>query len=237
MSFRAITFDFWRTLFHDAAPPLKRWRIRVEALCRVTAVTPERADDALRRAQDDFLSHHIRHKQTLGPPDAVRMVSQTLGVPIAEDAQQDLARIFGEAILREPPAPIPNALEAVAAAAARFPVGVVSDAGISPGSSLRELLDRHGFTQYFKALAFSDEVGVAKPQALMLESAATGLNVASHELLHIGDLELTDVVGAKGVGAKAALFAGDNNRYLNGTTADYTFTAWVEFISWLRTVA
>ena len=48
--------------------------------------------------------------------------------------------------------------------------------------------------------------------------------------MHIGDLEPTDVAGAKNVGAASALFAGDNDRFLGKTTADYTFTRWREFI-------
>lgn len=233
MAIRAITFDFWRTLFHDSSAPLKRRQVRVDALCRVTGVTPEQAVDALRRAEHAFLLHHMTEKRTLGPPDAVRMASLTLGVSIPAGVQEELAHTFGEAILHDPPVPIPGALEAVAAAAQRFPVGIVSDSGISPGASLRKVLDRHGFTAYFAALAFSDEVGVAKPQALMFESAAAALQVAPSHLLHIGDLEMTDVAGAKGVGAKAGLFAGDNRRYVEGTTADYIFMAWPEFTEWL----
>lgn len=230
MAIRAITFDFWRTLFHDAGDPARRRRIRIEALCEATGVTPERAEGALRRAEHDFLLHHISEKRTLGPADAVDMAARTLGVTINDYKRQELAKVFAEAILYDPPTPIPGALEAVEAAARWFPVGVVSDSGISPGSSLRVLLDQQGFTKYLGALAFSDEVGVAKPQPAMFETAARHLRVASHELLHIGDLELTDIAGAKGVGAKTALFAGDNSKYLETTSADYTFTDWSEFV-------
>ena len=230
MAIRAITFDFWRTLFHDVGDPVRRRRIRIDALCDATGVSPELAERALRQAEQDFLLHHISEKQTLGPADAVIMAARTLGVDIPEGLRRELARVFAEAILHDPPTPIPGAIEAVAAAAQVYPVGVVSDSGISPGRSLRALLDLHGFTKHLKALAFSDEVGVAKPQAAMFETAARHLCVAPHELLHIGDLELTDIAGAKGVGAKTALFAGDNAKYRETTSADYTFSDWGEFI-------
>ncbi|MCC6488717.1 MAG: HAD family hydrolase [Candidatus Hydrogenedentes bacterium] len=233
MAIRAITFDFWRTLFHDACDPARRRRIRIDALCAAAGVTPERAEDALRRAEHDFLLHHINEKRTLGPEDAVDMTARTLGVTITGHKRSELAKVFAEAILYDPPTPIPGAFDAVQTAARTHPVGVVSDSGISPGRSLRVLLDQHGFTKYFGALAFSDEVGVAKPQAAMFETAARHLRVAPHELLHIGDLELTDVAGAKGVGAKTALFAGDNAKYRETTSADYIFTDWSEFIQTL----
>jgi len=101
---------------------------------------------------------------------------------------------------------------------------------LSPGSSLRTLLERNGFLPYFQSVIFSDEVGVSKPHALMFETCARGLGVDARDLLHIGDLEMTDVAGAKAIGAQAALFAGDNARHLEGTTADYVFMKWGEFI-------
>lgn len=228
---QAITFDFWRTLFYDPEPPVRRRQIRAEALKRATGVPLGDVEDALLKTERVFLEHHIREQRTLGPPDALRFVSELLGVSIEEDKQRELIRVFGEAILEDSPIPIAGALEAVEAAAARVPVGVVSDSGISPGSSLRHLLQRHGFTKHFRVLAFSDEVGVAKPQALMFHTAADGLSVSPNGLLHIGDLEMTDIFGAKSVGARAALFAGDNRRHLGSTSADYTFTAWSEFVA------
>ncbi len=230
---RAITFDFWRTLFHDPEPPVRRREIRADALAHATGVSIERAIEALQHTEREFLEHHIREQRTLGPHDALAMVTEHLSVSIAAHQERELIRVFGEAILEDSPIPILGALEAVEAAAARYPVGVVSDSGISPGSSLRQLLHRHGFTKHFRVLAFSDEVGVAKPQALMFQTAAEGLEVEPQGLLHIGDLEMTDIVGAKRIGARAALFAGDNRRYLGNTTADYTFTEWREFVELL----
>ncbi|MCP4644328.1 MAG: HAD-IA family hydrolase, partial [bacterium] len=95
----------------------------------------------------------------------------------------------------------------------------------------------HGFIDHFGALAFSDEVGVAKPQAKMFETAARGLGVRMDELLHIGDLEITDIVGAQAVGAKAALFTGENDRHLNATKAEYTFETWQAFVEALPSIA
>lgn len=232
----AITFDFWRTLFYDPKPALRRREIRAEALMGVVDISREQALVALQHVERAFLEHHIREQCTLGPSDALRMVSEFIGRTVDTHEERSLIRVFGEAILEDPPIPIPGALEAVMSAAARFPVGVVSDSGISPGSSLRQLLHRHGFTKHFRVLAFSDEVGVAKPQALMFQTAARGLEVNPEGLLHIGDLEMTDIVGAKRIGGRAALFAGDNRRHLGNTTADYTFTAWDEFVELLPTL-
>ncbi|MEX2016687.1 MAG: HAD family hydrolase, partial [Candidatus Hydrogenedentales bacterium] len=128
-----------------------------------------------------------------------------------------------------PPDPIAGALDAVRAAAERGPVALISDSGISPGSSLLKLLERNGFTDYLQVCVFSDEVGVAKPQAAMFHCAASGMRVDLDSILHIGDLEPTDIAGALNCGARAALFGGDNERYVGKTKAHHTFTEWRTF--------
>ncbi|MBX7256544.1 MAG: HAD family hydrolase [Candidatus Hydrogenedentes bacterium] len=230
MPIRAITFDFWRTLFHEAKDPEQRRLIRIRAVCEATGASPESARAALQTSEREFMQHHIELQRTLGPEDAVRIVMREVGVKLSPEVQQHLAEVFATAILHFPPIPIDGALDAVAAAAKRGPVGVISDSGLSPGSSLRTLLERNGFLPFFDSVVFSDEVGVSKPHARMFDTCAQGLGVAPSELLHIGDLETTDVVGAKAVGARAALFAGDNDRHVANTTADYVFKHWRDFL-------
>ncbi len=228
MAIKAITFDFWRTLFRDAHGE-KRRALRAEALSAATGKSADEAAAALEAVNAVFQQHHVEHMATLYPMDAVRLTCDRLNVDLpAEDAAR-MADIFAMAIVQHSPVPIEGALEAVQTAAAHRPVGLVSDAGLSPGRALRVLLDRHGFTPHFTTMAFSDEVGVAKPQAPMFETAARGLGVAPRELLHIGDLEYTDIVGAKAVGAVAVLFAGDNTRHLGATEAAHSFTNWDDF--------
>ena len=229
MPIRAITFDFWQTLFREDGHADERKLRRIRAFCKATGVDEP--------AAAEFLRVHMEEQRNLGPMDGVHWMCAHCGVTVDEVAAEWLAEAFATSILEHPPVPIDGALESVRAAAAVYPVGLVCDSGMSPGSSLRVLLERHGFTSSFQALAFSDEVGVSKPQAAMFETAATGLGVEPEETLHIGDLEPTDIAGALGIGAKAALFAGANPKYLNGTKAHYTFTHWHEFLRVLPELA
>ena len=230
MPVRAITFDFWCTLFRDVSGK-NRQQIRADAFVRATGASRKVVLHIMDQVAAEFFRHHVEEQRTLGPLDAVRMAARQIGTRLSPDQEQTLAEAFGTAILEDPPLPVDGALDAVRAAAARLPVAVVSDSGLSPGSSLRQLLAKHGFLEYFDVLVFSDEVGVAKPQRPMFDTAAKRLNVATTDLLHIGDLEVTDVAGAKGVGAQAALFAGVNASYLDDTQADHTFTSWSEFVA------
>jgi len=229
MPIRAITFDFWSTLFRDANSE-PRQQIRIDALARAAGVSTEKASSALQPVWSEFYRSHIEDQRTLTPQDAARIAGANLGAVIEEPVLSQLAEVFATAILVHSPEPIENALEAVRAAAEVRPAGLISDTGVSPGSSLRQLLDRHHFTPFFRSMTYSDEVGVSKPRSPMFETAARSLGVAPDELLHIGDLERTDIAGAKGVGARAVLFAGEHPESLNHTQADYVFTAWSDFI-------
>ncbi|MCF6286038.1 MAG: HAD family hydrolase [Candidatus Hydrogenedentes bacterium] len=229
MAVRAITFDFWMTLFeeHNRA---ERHQVRVDEFCEATGADPVAADTAIQKAHAEFFRVHATEQRTLAPADAVRMACDALEISMAPATFQKLAEVFGTAIFAYPPVPIPGALDAVRAAAEQLPIGIISDSGMSPGSSLRRLLDDNGFTPHFTTLTFSDEVGVAKPQAPMFERTAKALNVAPHELLHLGDLEPTDIKGVQALGGMAGLFAGANNRFAKDTRAEHTFYHWHEFV-------
>ena len=229
MAVRAITFDFWFTLFRDASGE-ERQRKRAAALAEATGQDSDDCYDALELASQEFSRSHREDHRTLGPKDAVRLAARTLAVSLTWDAIESLTETFATAILDHSPVPIPGALDAVEQAARHVPVGLLSDTGYSPGSSLRQLLLRHEFLDHFSALTFSDEVGVSKPQKAMFEAAAHKLGVRPAELLHIGDLEFSDIDGAHGVHAQAALFAGENPAWLGKTKAEHVFESWDEFI-------
>jgi len=228
---KAITFDFWRTLFFAKVNQKERRMARVELLCDAINISAEAAKEALKEQEREFLRIHVYEQRTLSPNDAIPLLETQLKLEIPENVAQELAMQFGQVILEHPPEPVDGALDAVKAAAEHVPVGVISDTGISPGKPLQELLDRFGFMDYFTSCSFSDEVGVAKPQSAMFYHAAHGLNVEPKELFHLGDLEPTDIVGAVNVGAQAGLFGGDNERFLEENSAHRTYASWKEFIS------
>jgi len=235
MSVDAITFDFWGTLFRDTRST-DRHAARARALQRATGATEAQADRALNNAGREFFRVHVEEQRNLTPPDAVRLVLADLGRPLDDDAAAALARAFATAIVDHPPDPVEGALEAVRAAAGVRPVALVCDSGISPGASLRVILERHGFSEHLRHLTFSDEVGVSKPQRPMFEKTAAALGVAPERMLHIGDLEPTDIDGIHGVEGTGALFAGVNDRFVDLTAARYTYTAWADFLGALPRV-
>lgn len=233
----AITFDFWGTLFADHGDgPDRRVAIRVDAFAVAAGVERREAQAAHEAMGRAFMRHHIEQKQTLTPADGVRMMCESCGVALGESEFLAMTEQFATAILDAPPEPIAECVEAVRDTAARVPIAIISDAGISPGSSLRVLLDRAGILDCFTTTVFSDEVGVAKPQRPMFAAAAEGLGVGIDSLLHIGDLEPTDIDGAIAVGSQAGLFTGHQDKYLSGTRAHHHFPSWSMYRNWLASL-
>lgn len=232
MTIKAITFDFWRTLYLDNHGE-KRHRIRVEAFMRHTGRTREEVDAASKAVFREFDRVHREEQMTLGPPDKVRMMMAELQSAVSDEVAEELAEISATAVLHHPPDPIEGAIEAVRAAAEVYPIGLISDTAVSPGRCLRKVLERDGILDLFGALTFSDEVGVAKPQPPMFLRTAERLGVEPEEILHIGDLEYTDIFGIQSLGGRAALFAGYNDEFLEVTQAEYVFRDWGEFLELL----
>lgn len=227
---RAITFDFWRTLFYPSVNFQERRDARVRVLMEVSGCDERAAKYALKNQESEFLRVHIAEQRTLVPADAIPMLETHLAMSFCATKTEILKRRLEDVTLEYPPSPIERALDAVRAAADRVPIGLISDTGLATGRVLGQLLKEHGFDGYFASLTYSDETGVAKPQAAMYHHASERLAVPVEDLLHIGDLEPTDIAGALSLGAQAALFAGDNDRFLNDTSAQHTFTHWSEFI-------
>ena len=83
---------------------------------------------------------------------------------------------------------------------------------LTPSTTLRHLLDRHGLLGHFDHWSFSDEVGVYKPDAAIFRDALAGLGgVDPTEAAHIGDLRRTDVAGARAMGMLALRYRGAND--------------------------
>ncbi|MBI5094963.1 MAG: HAD family hydrolase [Candidatus Hydrogenedentes bacterium] len=233
MAIRAITFDFWRTLFKEAGNQTARQRIRMDALIAASGVSEQSAEQAFSVVYAEFERSHREDQRTLRPEDSVAILARELGVSFEPHTAKELAHTFATAIVYYPAVPIEGALDAVRAAAKRVPIGIISDVGMSPSPSIRALLERNGFLEYFTCLVFSDQIGVSKPQAPMFDAALRALAIRPEELLHVGDLEYTDIAGANAIGATAGLFVGDNDTYAEHTTARHTFTSWAAFIELL----
>ena len=104
----------------------------------------------------------------------------------------------------------------------RYPLGIISDTGYISGKFIRKFLDKEGLLHYFKSLIFSDEQTYCKPHPSVFELTSNKLQVDPAMMIHIGDLEKTDIIGAKKSGWTSIKFIGASSDSVSGSKADYT---------------
>jgi putative hydrolase of the HAD superfamily len=125
-----------------------------------------------------------------------------LSADLPPESFQRVQRFFEEAIQNPPP--MDSAIEAVQRLAKKYPLALISDTAWTPGRVLRQIFAHYKILDCFRVRIFSGEIGITKPHPKIFHLALADLGVQPQECLHIGDLQRTDVAGAKTVGMHAA---------------------------------
>lgn len=160
-----------------------------------------------------------RHKLALSTQDLLReregLIARLDTMPFMTMAERDrwiLTTLFERHGVREDVAahvralyqahldvrPYPGAREALDALE-RFPRVLVTNADVD---TMAHVLRETGLT--FDAVVTSESVQAYKPTQVLFRTALDHLEVAPHEVLHVGDSFVADVVGAKRAGMMAA---------------------------------
>jgi HAD superfamily hydrolase (TIGR01549 family) len=234
----AVTFDYWNTLCCEPPGGYLRGR-RLTAMSNVlvdagvgdAGVELAAAYDAAwldyvdawqsnrqytGRHAARHVADHVERVFDLAP--AVRQRLYESFAAVAEDAE--LPMIEGAA----------DALSALRDLGIRL--GIVCDVGFTPSPMLRRYLERHGVLSYFDHWAFSDEVGVYKPDARIFKHALAGLGHPDpSRCAHVGDRRRTDIGGAMAVGMRTvrltAVFEDDPEQ---GPSGDVVISSYEELL-------
>jgi putative hydrolase of the HAD superfamily len=205
-----VTFDYWNTLIAVGGAPHRENRIEawVSTLAAhgVTA-RPEDVATAMEQQAavlDDRWSAGVHYP----PEDVVADTAAALGVddPAVVDALREAQNAAVRGASFQLAAGAVGVLRRLRAADVR--IGIVCDVGVTPSSVLRAHLERHDVLGYFDAFAFSDEVGVYKPDARIFEAALERMGIGPAAAAHVGDLRRTDVSGANALGMTSVRYAG-----------------------------
>lgn len=232
MTIKAITFDLWDTLIDDDSDEAKRKakglrskkqerrHLVWQALNAIQPVDPALVDLAYNTADAAF--NTVWHDQhiTWEIADRLNVLLKGMGRTLPDDVFARIVREHEEMEVKIFPDVIPGAKQALEALAGRYKLCIVSDAIVSPGRCLRDLLELHGLKQFFTGFAFSDEVGYSKPHRAMFDSAAKQMGCAIPEMIHIGDRDHNDVKGPQALGMKAILFIAKRAVDKDRTTAE-----------------
>ena len=222
---KAITFDFWQTLYADSEENWQnRQSIRIK-LCHTYLDSHGHVcalDDigfGLEEAYNLVMTLWHQH-QGVSVKRCMQRFAEALEIHLQEMDFDELIACLGAAFLESPPVMIPHVKSVVARLSEKYPLGIISDSALTPGSFVRKLMARDGILQYFNTFTFSDETDYTKPEVVQFHSTLAKLNAAPSQAVHIGDIFRTDVVGAKNAGMKAIRFTGFNKGDGDDTLSD-----------------
>jgi len=227
MGIKAISFDFWHTLFTEQPGAFllykeRRRNLLSEAVLSCREVAHAELEHACHLEAESHNSIWREQHRTLAASERVINILTRLDVSIPDTAIAGLVANFEEGILEHPPVLVDGARDVLQSLSGRYRLGIISDVGFSPGRVLKRVLADHDLLGLFDSLVFSDEAGRAKPHFEVFECTARALLAKPEEIVHIGDLEHTDIVGAKRAGYHAIRFTGVTPMAENETTiADF----------------
>jgi HAD superfamily hydrolase (TIGR01549 family) len=235
---KAITFDFWNTLY-KAAP--YAFALRRKFLFEVFArnhidVSVEQVDAAEEAARTAWNRIWRDERRTPSAAEWVCWMLDEMLIQLPLDDFNALADYFDRSLLDADPGPalIDGAAETVQRLAQRYKLGVISDSGLSTGRTLRHFLKRDGLLDCFTCTTFSDEAGVSKPHRRIFQITLEQLGAQPQEAVHIGDLTHSDIAGAKAMGMQAVRLTANYDDVNRSVEPDAVVQSYAEFEEWLE---
>ena len=209
MALRAVTFDYWDTIYTGAPAP-ERGALRKAAIRNLFATfdraVPDEEFAALYRAAGVEFERWWRDEQRgYTTQERIRWLLARVNVDRPADCAHVAAaeRAVDDALLSHPAPHIPGAGDGLTRLASVYTLGIVSDTGFASGKAQDRLLAQDQLLALFKATVYSMDIGHAKPRPEPFAAALRALGSAPADTLHIGDNERTDVRGALAAGLRA----------------------------------
>lgn len=214
MTIKAITFDFWSTLYKsktvDFTKRLLKLKEAVEARSRTT-FDLEQFKAAVKVARETWDQTWLEEHRTITAGEWLEIMLADLGSSLSPAHLTEIKTDMENSVFNDLPTLVPEAKTVLAELSADYQLAIISDTGITPGRVLRRLLKQDGIIGHFTQLTFSDEVGYSKPHPAAFLTTLGALGVKPQEAVHVGDLLRTDIAGAQGVGMRAVQYVGINH--------------------------
>jgi len=213
--FKALTLDLWDTLVQEMPrknPSLAELRVAemrsqlssygydydADLMDRAYKLSGEYCDSVWAENRDMSTDEHLLYMlSSLDPLLANRLRREEYAA---------IRRTYAEALLRKPPALMEEVAQTLDTLSSRgYALGLISNTGRTPGSTLRIILERMDVARFFDSMVFSDEVLVRKPEKKIFMSALRELGSSPAEALHIGNDPKDDFEGARLAGMSSLL--------------------------------
>ena len=218
----AVTFDLWQTLLIDNRElGLTRSEARLNGVRRILAGCGEvfNADhisesywDCYRQCvaiREELLDISFDEQISI----FVESISPGLGQRLPLEAVTEIGRVYADSFLDYPPPAHADAVETLRRVHEMgLRIGLISNTGMTPGTTFRTYLSNTGMLDYFNTLTFSDEVKLSKPAEEIFLMTLRALNAAPGQTVHVGDSIANDVAGARKCGLKTVWITGFSER-------------------------
>jgi putative hydrolase of the HAD superfamily len=226
-----ISFDFWNTLYGNGDES-ERQKKRIEYFYDVisTYINSDYKiiDKAFHASKKFFIDEWQNNFRTPTVTERIRYMSEKLSVAMNKNDIEETANYFGKLIFTIPPQTNPQNLKIVRRLSQKYPIGLISDTGYISGKYIRQFLIEQDMISTFTSLVFSDEQRYCKPHPSVFKLTCTNLDISCSQLIHIGDLEKTDVQGAIDSGGISIKYTGWNDNFSKASRADYIINSYQE---------
>jgi putative hydrolase of the HAD superfamily len=217
-----VTFDLWQTLLiDDRELGLRRSDARLEGVRRILSecgeeFEPGHISEAYWECYRQCVAIREELRDVSFPEQIdifVESISPGLGLRLRPESVAEITRVYADSFLDYPPPAHSDALDVLRRVRAMgLRIGMISNTGMTPGTTFRTYLDNTGMLGYFETLTFSDEVKMAKPSQEIFLLTLRAMNSAPEQAVHVGDSVRNDVAGAKLCGLKTIWITGFSER-------------------------
>lgn len=213
---RLITFDLWNTIVSGSESSALRLK-RIAFIRDILHELNKDADDtmiaeALTHSWDHFMREWNGRHYTPTTKALTAKVFQFLNVRPDQDAFCRTMEFMASSLIHADNKLVEGIDELLGELGNHYSLAVISDTGFTPGRYLRVLLKQLGVYRHFSFFAFSDEMGVSKPDIRIFMHTMNYFNIRPEEALHIGDLLSTDITGADRAGMHSVHFKKEQYR-------------------------
>jgi len=181
---RALTFDYWDTLYEGGALPervaLRRTAVGALLGAYGRALPEEQLrtlyEESGREAERWWSEEHRGYSTN----DRLRWILERADV-VPRDACEHVAtaaEAVDNALLIMPPAMLRGAWQTLRTLSRHLVLAVVSDTGFASGRAQDRLLEKDGARDFFAATIYSMDVGHAKPRPEIFRAAIETLGLA-----------------------------------------------------------
>ena len=211
MWWKGIIFDLWETIILETPELSQEWHDRrVKRLTRIIqGLKPIFSFNEIQTSyyavQNDFRKKQ-RFNQVVTPPEKqIEFILERLGLVGSQFPREICDQLLQDYIsVALDPLPLlaPSAKYILRILCSQeYEIGLVSNTASTPGSVMREILNRLDIRQFFSFMLFSDEVGYPKPHRAIFKEIFNYLaDCKPEELVFIGNDYRADICGAKEAG-------------------------------------